>query len=153
MVGWAGLLARQQASFLPSHKTLFARWEAYSQCGMCRSPPLPTYLSVSFFPDVFLRLGVGILQSIENATQLVHGTPRLAASHRTCKESELRRNRCFNVGGVAPFAHDTSGRMLAHLGDYRTGWTHFTSSRCALPSTQSAIYPGSNRSRRHTSGS
>ncbi len=33
---------------------------------------------------VRLRLGGGILHSIEKATQLVHGTPRLAASHRTC---------------------------------------------------------------------
>lgn len=31
----------------------------------------------------FLRLGVGMRHSIENATQLVHGTPRLAASQRT----------------------------------------------------------------------
>lgn len=33
---------------------------------------------------VFLRFGVGILHSIEKATQLVQGTPRLAASQRTC---------------------------------------------------------------------
>ena len=41
------------------------------------------HLSLSFFPAVFLRLGVGILHSIEKATQFVHGTPKLAASHRT----------------------------------------------------------------------
>jgi hypothetical protein len=45
------------------------------------------YLSESLaFPaavDVFFRFGVGILHSIEKATQLVHGTPKLAASHRT----------------------------------------------------------------------
>lgn len=32
---------------------------------------------------VFFLLGGGIMHSIEKATQLVHGTPRLAASHRT----------------------------------------------------------------------
>jgi hypothetical protein len=32
----------------------------------------------------FFRLGVGMRHSIEKATQLVHGTPRLAASQRTC---------------------------------------------------------------------
>ena len=44
---------------------------------------LQTYLSVSFLDPVFFRFGVGILHSIENAVQFVHGTPRLAASHRT----------------------------------------------------------------------
>ena len=43
----------------------------------------PAYASVSFLLAVFLRFGVGILHSIEKATQLVHGTPKLAASHRT----------------------------------------------------------------------
>jgi hypothetical protein len=47
-----------------------------------------TYLSESFCrvltaPCVFFLFGVGILHSIPNATQFVHGTPRLAASHRT----------------------------------------------------------------------
>lgn len=32
---------------------------------------------------VFLRLGVGMRHSMEKATQLVQGTPRLAASQRT----------------------------------------------------------------------
>jgi hypothetical protein len=71
------------------------------------------YLSDSFFPDVFLRFGVGILQSIEKATQLVHGTPRLAASHRTCEESKYGRKRYFEMKWIAPFAHDTSKRKLA----------------------------------------
>jgi len=46
-----------------------------------------SYLSVSLTfpaePAVFFRFGTGILHSMENATQFVHGTPRLAASHRT----------------------------------------------------------------------
>jgi hypothetical protein len=44
-----------------------------------------TYLSESFAlaAVVFFRLGVGILHSMEKATQLVHGTPKLAASQRT----------------------------------------------------------------------
>lgn len=42
------------------------------------------YLSESRdLPCAFFLFGVGILHSMENATQLVHGTPRLAASHRT----------------------------------------------------------------------
>lgn len=78
------------------------------------------YLSDSFFPDVFLRFGVGILQSIEKATQLVHGTPRLAASHRTCKQSKYGRKRYFDVGRTAPFAHDTSERKLAGVKKHYT---------------------------------
>lgn len=48
---------------------------------------LCTHLSESFaaLACVFFLLGCGILQSIEKATQFVHGTPRLAASHRTCE--------------------------------------------------------------------
>lgn len=48
-----------------------------------------TYLSESLFPWLpavfwaFFRLGVGMRHSIWKATQLVQGTPRLAASHRT----------------------------------------------------------------------
>ena len=42
------------------------------------------YLSESLpLPDVFFRLGVGILHSMLKATQFVHGTPSEAASHRT----------------------------------------------------------------------
>ena len=42
------------------------------------------HLSESFaFPCAFFLFGAGILHSMEKATQLVHGTPRLAASHRT----------------------------------------------------------------------
>jgi len=37
----------------------------------------------------FLRLGTGILHSMENATQFVHGTPRDAASQRTWIASVL----------------------------------------------------------------
>jgi hypothetical protein len=56
-----------------------------SQIPITTKKSLGTYLSESFaFPAaVFFLLGVGILHSIENATQLVHGTPKLAASHRT----------------------------------------------------------------------
>src|SRR5262249_44736498 len=51
---------------------------------------LATYLLPSFdFVWFFFRFGVGILHSMEKATQLVQGTPRLAASHRTC-----RRRHC-----------------------------------------------------------
>ena len=43
-----------------------------------------TYTLPSFDLNWFFFLfGVGILHSIEKATQLVQGTPRLAASHRT----------------------------------------------------------------------
>lgn len=41
------------------------------------------YPGRSFDLAFFLRFGVGILHSIEKATQLVQGTPRLAASQRT----------------------------------------------------------------------
>lgn len=46
------------------------------------------YLSESLdLPCVFFLLGAGILHSMEKATQLVHGTPKLAASQRTCASS------------------------------------------------------------------
>ena len=49
---------------------------------------LSSYLSESFGPAAvlcgFLRFGWGMRHSIEKATQFVQGTPRLAASHRTC---------------------------------------------------------------------
>lgn len=49
------------------------------------SPRGHAYLSESFALPVavFFLFGAGILHSIEKATQLVHGTPKLAASHRT----------------------------------------------------------------------
>lgn len=46
--------------------------------------PYPLSSSLPLIPDaIFFRFGVGILHSIEKATQFVHGTPRDAASHRT----------------------------------------------------------------------
>ena len=52
-----------------------------------------TYSLESLGLEFFLRLGVGILHSIEKATQLVHGTPRLAASQRTCSVATGVRQR------------------------------------------------------------
>ena len=56
-----------------------------------------THLSESFdFDCAFFLFGAGILHSMENATQLVHGTPRLAASQRTCvamHQHHRRRSR------------------------------------------------------------
>ena len=91
------------------------------------------YLSESLdLPAVFFRLGAGILHSIENATQFVpvgwsvflvdretrggtqHGTPKLAASHRTFLEWHVEQAleaRCllklgcegiWSFGGGAP---------------------------------------------------
>ena len=54
---------------------------------------------------VFLRLGTGILHSIEKATQFVHGTPREAASHRTCR-------RVISQKGTAPVALVASFRTF-----------------------------------------
>lgn len=50
---------------------------------------------------VFFRLGVGILHSMEKATQLVHGTPKLAASHRTYIRQPLQR-----IARTKPIAND-----------------------------------------------
>jgi hypothetical protein len=49
--------------------------------------------SVSLARDVcvFLRLGVGMRHSMEKAVQLVHGTPREAASQRTCAAVTIAR--------------------------------------------------------------
>lgn len=93
------------------------------------------YLSVSFLPAVFLRFGVGILQSMEKATQLVHGTPRLAASHRTyCVVSMVAVSMVEWIQGrIEPFARDTSGKLLAGPSLDQTKATHLTSPGCALP--------------------
>jgi hypothetical protein len=98
------------------------------------------YLSDSFLPDVFFLLGVGILQSMEKATQLVQGTPRLAASHRTYRNREHGCDRCFRMVWIAPSARDTSGSMLATFMQYQTRPTHFASSRCALSGKRSAMF-------------
>ena len=45
----------------------------------------PAHLSESFDFPAFFRFGGGILHSIEKATQLVHGTPKEAASQRTLR--------------------------------------------------------------------
>jgi hypothetical protein len=67
-----------------------------------------SYLSVSFARAcVFLRLGVGMRHSMEKAVQLVHGTPRLAASHRTY--AVVMRCPCEGCWGArgdnSPFVH------------------------------------------------
>lgn len=69
----------------------------------------------------FFRLGVGIRHSMEKATQLVQGTPRLAASHRTCTSDRSAKPRITTPspaghqhqkqgehGGFGPFAHGKS---------------------------------------------
>lgn len=141
-------------SCLLRHMTLVAHFKRIVSCAHVQHILYRrTYLSDSFFPDVFLRFGVGILQSIEKATQLVHGTPRLAASHRTCEENKYDRKRLFDVRRIAPFAHDTSVRKLAELMYHQTGRTHFASSRCALPSGRSAMSSTTIHSYRRTSGS
>jgi hypothetical protein len=93
------------------------------------------YLSDSFFPGVFLRLGVGILQSMEKATQFVHGTPRLAASHRTCGKSEYGCNIYFDVGRIAPFSRDMSEELLAgfvNIGRNRLLTSQARDARCLV---------------------
>jgi hypothetical protein len=68
------------------------------------------YLLDSFCLDeVFLRFGEGILHSMLKATQLVQGTPRLAASQRTW---ETRQKGVHGRRGVScsggPFARGMS---------------------------------------------
>ena len=55
--------------------------------------PVATDLSSSFALLVwfFFRFGTGILHSMENATQFVHGTPKEAASQRTYITSVLTK--------------------------------------------------------------
>ena len=52
----------------------------------CSNGGVLTHLceSCALVACVFLRLGVGMRHSMEKAVQLVQGTPRLAASQRTC---------------------------------------------------------------------
>jgi hypothetical protein len=53
----------------------------------------------------FLRFGVGILHSIEKATQLVQGTPKLAASQRTCSRRFMVSNVHLQISAMT--AEDT----------------------------------------------
>lgn len=50
----------------------------------------------------FLRFGTGILHSMENATQLVQGTPNEAASHRTAAES-AHRHQSWTASSTATY--------------------------------------------------
>jgi hypothetical protein len=77
--------------------------------------PVKQYLSESLVrpPCVFLRFGVGILHSMEKATQLVHGTPRLAASHRTCtRVNHDAMRRSWQRKESSPFSHGRSIRRF-----------------------------------------
>lgn len=66
-----------------------------------------TDLSESFcLLPVFFLFGLGILHSILKATQLVHGTPRLAASQRTYYDNGVSFGSWFvacrsNLSGMA----------------------------------------------------
>ena len=82
-----------------------------------------SYLSESLLPPVFFRLGVGILHSIEKATQFVHGTPRLAASHRTYISSEHCRTRSTTLDNI-PCVRGMSKDRLATLPSYISCPTH-----------------------------
>ena len=65
-------------------RLLAAESMSYQPQGLHMADTWTHYLSESLaFPCVFFLLGVGILHSMEKATQLVHGTPKLAASQRT----------------------------------------------------------------------
>jgi hypothetical protein len=48
----------------------------------------------------FLRFGVGILHSMEKATQLVQGTPKLAASQRTCSRRFMVSNVHLQISAM-----------------------------------------------------
>jgi hypothetical protein len=49
--------------------------------------------SCVFTVAVFLRLGAGMRHSMEKAVQFVQGTPRLAASQRTCRRQRTLAER------------------------------------------------------------
>ena len=73
--------------------------------------PRQPYLSESFAlpAAVFFRFGVGILHSMENATQFVHGTPRLAASQRTYS----RQPSCACTARHLKYEHDRRPQHVA----------------------------------------
>lgn len=61
--------------------------------GVFGSRETPSSGSSLVFVDVALFLfGAGIRHSMEKATQLVHGTPREAASQRTLREWHVSRS-------------------------------------------------------------
>ena len=75
-----------------------------------------TDLSDSFpFFCAFFLFGVGILHSMENATQLVQGTPKLAASQRTwAYQSASREWVSMGTGCEASYLATVTGLCRAH---------------------------------------
>jgi hypothetical protein len=76
-------------------------WLSHCQCFWCEccDGQLCADLSVSFGRAcVFFRLGAGMRHSMEKAVQLVQGTPRLAASHRTYP-TVIRRSKAVIARG------------------------------------------------------
>jgi len=71
--------------------TLLLSSRSLAELGASSEGRRQAYLFDSFcLDDVFFRLGEGILHSILKATQLVQGTPRLAASQRTWKTRQKK---------------------------------------------------------------
>jgi hypothetical protein len=93
------------------------------------------YLFDSFCLDeVFFLLGEGILHSMLKATQLVQGTPRLAASQRTWETRQKRvHGEIWASCRIGPFARGMSivGSQHMVLSKPKT-WSYLASSRGAL---------------------
>lgn len=103
-----GGLAAQRALLRDNGGLFTARTR--SACLLSSRSCRATHPSESFLLDVFFRLGEGILHSMPKAVQFVQGTPRLAASQRTC--SALVSFHCAvsrsGTGGYEPFEHGRS---------------------------------------------
>lgn len=95
-------------------------------------------------------MGGGILHSIEKATQLVHGTPRLAASHRTFP--------FFSTGQSLALVLERMGRFctdLSRMACLRSGVEYNISRRprcrvCDDSMAKSLLAPGKTVKTAHT---
>jgi hypothetical protein len=77
----AGVAPGEAESWFDS--SLLIQWSVSISSDRDDDEEMSTHRSSSFLSAVFFLFGVGILHSMPNAVQFVHGTPRLAASHRT----------------------------------------------------------------------
>jgi hypothetical protein len=100
------------------------------------------YLFDSFCLDeVFFLFGEGILHSMLKATQLVQGTPRLAASQRTWETRQKRVHReVWASCRSGPFARGMSIASSQHVVPSKPkSWSYLASSRGALSAMVASV--------------
>lgn len=107
-VCWRGQGGRWRLQFL---------FESFIIAAKCLSAVINQWIRVATYPSsflpvpVFLRFGEGIRHSMPKAVQLVHGTPKLAASQRTYDGESTQTYATMLVsvlGQHSPYVRDMS---------------------------------------------